>query len=275
MHCSASRIILTVGVFLCVAQNAYAAGGVNTDSTVGYLPIGAGGGETIYVLPGTPGNLGIGLSSPGEALEVYQSTSGEISSEVWNGGTSAGTQSRFSLVTGTPNSYVLSYLQDGSGVPIYVLGAGPAVTQGIFQFPTYNFEDTSGKVDLSISGGNVAVTNALDVYGVATFHNAIGLASDSGLMGTSCSTAGQIQYDSTADMPVYCSSTSSKWQSMGGLPLWGMVHGTNDSDGMGTCDAGYTPVQFQSTVISHETVYWQQCLRNDAYAADSCAYNCP
>lgn len=258
MRPSASRIVLTAAIFICLAQNAHAQG-VNTDSTVSYLPIGAGGGETVYVTPGTPGNVGIGLSSPGEMLEVYNSTSGEIASEVWNGGTSAGTQARFELVTGTSNSYVLSLLEDGAGSPYYELSGGAAVTFGSIIFP---WLDIAGPVRLGST--NAAPQSSLDD---SSNTDAIVLPQGTTAQEPGSPVAGMFRYNTTLNMPEYYNGTT--WVQYGQAPV-GPIHGKNDacnwpdslvSCGF-TCDPGYCLVDFsgQAQVSGGGSSIFGECI---------------
>jgi hypothetical protein len=101
--------------------------------------------------------LGIGTAGPIEPLETYAATNGEISNQVYNNSTGASTQARFTLSTGTPNSYVISSLADNSGSPSYLMSAGSGVLSAVWQLPSYNFQTVSGTIELYISGGSIGI----------------------------------------------------------------------------------------------------------------------
>jgi hypothetical protein len=203
----------------------------------------------VYASPS--GSVGIGIPNPSEELEIYGNYNSELSAQVWNGAVGSDVQSRFALATGTPGSYVLSLLADNGGSPYYLLSSGPAVTLGVFQFPTYRFEDTAGNVNLSIAGN-----------GVVSINHALQLANSSGLVGTGCSPVGAIEYDATVDLPVYCSSGTGTWQNMAGLPIVGVLRGCTSYDwnsqnwNVCACDHGYTLIEYptkNSNVAGHNT----------------------
>ena len=280
MYRLTSRILLGAGIFLLLpgtgsAQTDYQMlpptyAGSSTPCTTGtggqnqvmvFGGVGTGGQSAINCLNGgftvvpSTGNVGVGTTTPNYTLEAYGATnSGNVPTvAAINGSTGVGANSQLLLATGTPYSYVSSTLLDnnGSGQPYYILGAGSAVTGGAF----FNFPQ------LTFQGGPV------------TFTTALGLANTSGLIGSSCSTAGQLQYDAATDQPIYCSGTMSTWQSAaGGVMAPVRNNGTTFDWNAGNwsgnywCDPGYTLVEYptmNTNVAGHATatLAWFECIK--------------
>ena len=100
-----------------------------------------------------------------------------------------------------------------------LLACAPALAQAQ-SLDAKSYTDQNGLEFKVISnGGSPSATFTMSPQGVltapggATLGGALGLAAGSSLVGTACSMAGAIQYDSTTNAPAYCNGAS--WSSFG------------------------------------------------------------
>ena len=82
----------------------------------------------------TTGSIGAGTATPAEKLVVTGNASGsQIIAKVQNSATTASSQARVDLATGTANSFAIhSLTESGSGSAFYELSCGSGVSQGVF-----------------------------------------------------------------------------------------------------------------------------------------------
>ena len=82
----------------------------------------------------TTGNIGAGTATPAEKLVVTGNASGsQIIAKVQNSATTASSQARVDLATGTANSFAIySVTESGAGSSVCELSCGSGVSQGFF-----------------------------------------------------------------------------------------------------------------------------------------------
>ncbi len=120
------------------------------------------------IIPSSSGNLAVGTASPASdaPLEIFKTSAGtDIRALIYNNATTAGTQARYDLATGTANSYAIMGLSDNAGSPYMQYTVGTAVQKTFYDTPIHIFRNQSGTEWMRITSGNIGIgTSAPATY---------------------------------------------------------------------------------------------------------------
>ena len=110
-------------------------------------------------------------NEPNSILRRSDNNSGAFEDKLYNTGTGSNITAQRSLVTGTPNSYVIEALKDNSGSPFLQTAGGPVVTRRYHDFDEHYFRNIAGTNMFTIGTalGNYANDAAAAAGGVPLY----------------------------------------------------------------------------------------------------------
>ncbi|WP_409480109.1 tail fiber domain-containing protein [Pseudobdellovibrio sp. HCB154] len=122
--------------------------------------------------------VGIGTSAPTQLLEVRKDQAGlPTIAKVVNSNTTAGTQARFDLATGTANSYsIMSVSENGAGATSFEIATGNGISNGMYftagssvtSQPIIFRQASTERMRIN-SSGNVGIGTATPVYKLSVY----------------------------------------------------------------------------------------------------------
>jgi len=192
------------------------------------------------------GNVGIGSTNPsgaGGTKNLLVESNGITIIKVYTSSTTTGT-ARLDYATGTPNSYVVSSLNDNTGAPYYSLSSGAGVTTSYTDFTTQIWRNTGGGTEYMRinSSGNVGI-------GTATPSNKLVVNTTSQYTG--------IVLNNTTNTVAYMVGTSATNDdgqlvlSSGGVPKVNLLaNGTSYINGGGNMGIGTTSPSYKLQVVN-------------------------